>query len=318
MIDAPPASAGASAPARGGERRAPARSLKAQRTRRRLAVCGVVFAVAVGFLLYKGLTSAFVYFKTASQAVADRASLGDSSFQIEGTVVPCTIRKLGPTSYAFSIASGSTRVAVRDSVDPPSLFQPNVPVVLQGHFVGSTDLFASDQILIKHSNQYVAAHPGRLATREPAERLPAGLRHVIDGALGDAGILVALCASVAGAAAVAAGLARRNAAWLASARRLRPRRARRGALVDGGDRARPRHPRLPPRLRRGQQLHPDAARVLGDGDVVGPAGLDPVVGPGAGLLPRARRLALPAAGERPTDRLGDARAARRSAPSSSR
>jgi cytochrome c-type biogenesis protein CcmE len=136
---------------------------KARRTRRRLAVCGAILASAIGFLVYKGLTSAFVYFETASQAVADRARLGSSTFQIEGTVVPCTIRRVGAAEYDFSIASGRTRVAVRDSEDPPSLFQPNVPVVLQGHFLPGTDVFASDQILVKHSNEYVAAHPGRVA-----------------------------------------------------------------------------------------------------------------------------------------------------------
>jgi cytochrome c-type biogenesis protein CcmE len=138
-------------------------SVKARRTRRRLAVCGLVLLAAVGFLLYKGLTSAFVYFRTASQALADRASLGNATFQIEGTVVPCSVRKLGGGSYAFAITSGATRVAVRDSGDPPSLFHANVPVVLQGHFVAGSNVFASDQVLVKHSNQYVAAHPGRLA-----------------------------------------------------------------------------------------------------------------------------------------------------------
>jgi cytochrome c-type biogenesis protein CcmE len=146
---------------------------RARRTRRRLAACGLVLAAAIGFLLYKGLTSAFVYFKTASQAVAGRAELGNSTFQIEGTVVPCTIRKTGVTSLDFSITSGSTRVAVRDSGTPPSLFQPDVAVVLGGHFVGSSNVFASDQIFIKHSNQYVAAHPGRLGRQGLSTRCPA-------------------------------------------------------------------------------------------------------------------------------------------------
>jgi cytochrome c-type biogenesis protein CcmE len=146
---------------------------KARRTRRRLALCGLVLAAAVGFLLYKGLTSAFVYFKTASQAVAARATLGNSTFQIEGTVVPCTIRKTSATSLDFAIASGPTRVAVRDSGTPPSLFQPDVAVVLGGHFVGTSDVFASSEIFIKHSNQYVAAHPGRLGRQGLPTRCPA-------------------------------------------------------------------------------------------------------------------------------------------------
>ena len=160
------------APAATPPPRRPVSSARARRTRRRLAACGLVLAAAVGFLLYKGLTSAFVYFKTASQAVAARATLGNSTFQIEGTVVPCTIYKTGVTSLRFSIASGSTRVAVRDSGTPPSLFQPDVAVVLGGHFVGSSDLFASNQIFVKHSNRYVAAHPGRLGRQRLTTRCP--------------------------------------------------------------------------------------------------------------------------------------------------
>jgi len=153
--------------------RRPVGGPKARRTRRRLALCGAVLAAAVGFLLYKGLTSAFVYFKTASQAVAARATLGNSTFQIEGTVVPCSIRKTGDTSLDFQIASGATRVAVQDSGTPPSLFQPNVAVVLGGHFLGTSDVFASNQIFIKHSNQYVAAHPGRLGKQDLPARCTA-------------------------------------------------------------------------------------------------------------------------------------------------
>ena len=78
-----------------------------RRLRRRLALAVVVLLAAFAFLLYKGLTSAVVYFKTASEAVAARAALGNSTFQIEGTVVPCTLRRIGPDAYDFSIASGA-------------------------------------------------------------------------------------------------------------------------------------------------------------------------------------------------------------------
>lgn len=138
------------------------RSAQTVKTRRRLVVVGIVILAAIGFLLYKGLTSAFVYFKTANQALESRAALGDSTFQIEGTVVPCTIKHVGPAHYRFAIASGKAKVQVDDQGNPPQLFQANVAVVLVGHFVAQSDLFASSQILIKHSNQYVAAHPNRV------------------------------------------------------------------------------------------------------------------------------------------------------------
>ena len=133
-----------------------------QATRRRLLVVFVVLLGAVGFLIYKGLTSAVVYFKTADQAVASRRALGNSTFQIEGTVVPGSVHNQGAKVAAFEISSNGVRVQVDNSGDPPQLFQNNIPVVLVGHFVGGSDVFASDQILVKHTNQYIAAHPNRV------------------------------------------------------------------------------------------------------------------------------------------------------------
>jgi cytochrome c-type biogenesis protein CcmE len=130
--------------------------------KRRLIVVFCILACVVGFLLYKGLTSAIVYFKTANQAVADRASLGNSTFQIEGLVVPGSVRRTGPSSLDFAISSNNIVVRVENQGSPPSLFQADIPVVLVGHFLGASDVFSSDEILIKHSNQYIAAHPNRV------------------------------------------------------------------------------------------------------------------------------------------------------------
>ena len=152
----------ASAPTAVSPVAAAARQARERRTKRRLWLVGCILAGAVGFLLYKVLTSAIVYFKTANEAVADRASLGSSTFQLEGVVVPGSVRHVGPEVIDFTISSGATRIAVDNSGTPPQLFQSNIPVVLVGHFVGQSDTFASNQILVKHSNQYIAEYPGRV------------------------------------------------------------------------------------------------------------------------------------------------------------
>ncbi|MHB1974428.1 MAG: cytochrome c maturation protein CcmE [Acidimicrobiales bacterium] len=138
------------------------RAALARRTKRRLWAVALVLAAALGFLIYKVLTSAIVYFKTTNQAVAERAQLGSSTFQIEGVVVPGTLRHRVGGTLDFSIRGGGATVPVENTGAPPQLFQANVPVVLVGHFVGGSDTFASDQILVKHSNAYIAAHPGRV------------------------------------------------------------------------------------------------------------------------------------------------------------
>lgn len=139
-------------------RRPPARRM----TRRRLVVIGVVILAAIGFLLFKGLTSAIVFFKTANQAVAQRVELGNSEFQMEGTVVAGTVHHMGGDVYDFTVESSGVRVAVTNAGDPPQMFRPGLPVVVVGHFVGSSNLFSSSQIMVKHSAAYIAAHPGRV------------------------------------------------------------------------------------------------------------------------------------------------------------
>ncbi len=133
-------------------------------SRRRLWLAGVVVLGALGFLLVKGLGNATVYFKTADEAVAQRTSLGDRRLRVEGTVVPGTVRPVGD-AVAFAITSRGTDLEVRHQGDPPELFRPGIPVVLEGRFEGAG--FASDRIMVKHSETYVAEHPERVKATPP-------------------------------------------------------------------------------------------------------------------------------------------------------
>ncbi len=137
--------------------------------RRRYWVVALVVAGAVGFLLAKGLGNSIVYFKTADEAVADRAQLGDRTFRIEGVVVPGTIRQ-NNGEVSFAIRSKAVTVLVENQGSPPQLFQPNIPVVLEGHFQGAGEGFVSDQIMVKHSAVYVAQHPDRVKAPDGSSR----------------------------------------------------------------------------------------------------------------------------------------------------
>lgn len=137
------------------------RNLPSQAKGRRAWVAVAVIVLAIGFLLYKGLGNSLVYFRTASEAVKDRAALGSSVFRLEGVVVPGSIHATS-TGVDFAVQSGNVSVNVHDTANPPQLFQPKIPVVLVGHFSGN--IFLSDQIMVKHSANYVAAHPDRVAT----------------------------------------------------------------------------------------------------------------------------------------------------------
>jgi cytochrome c-type biogenesis protein CcmE len=128
-------------------------------SRTRLVVVGLVIAGAIGYLLWQGLGNATVYFKTADEAVRDKASLGTRRFRIEGVVVDGTVAQQGD-AVRFTIEENGATVPVRHEGDPPELFRPGIPVVLEGHWSGAA--FASDRIMVKHTSEYRADHPERV------------------------------------------------------------------------------------------------------------------------------------------------------------
>lgn len=128
---------------------------------RRLWIVGAVILAAIGFLLAKGLGSSISYFKTVNEAVAARASLGTTTFRMEGLVVKGTVHQTAKGTD-FSMRSDGVTVGVVNTGSPPQLFHPGIAVVVVGHFASHGSAFLSDQIMVKHSASYVAAHPDRV------------------------------------------------------------------------------------------------------------------------------------------------------------
>ncbi len=131
-------------------------------------MAGLVILGALGYLAAEGLSNATVYFKTADQAVAQRPSLGTHRFRIEGTVAP-DVRRIGATLEFDIVNAGVTVPVVDRSGSPSQLFQPGIPVVLEGRWDGA--VYASDRIMVKHTANYSEAHPDRLKP-QPIPALP--------------------------------------------------------------------------------------------------------------------------------------------------
>ena len=128
-------------------------------TKWRVVAVALVIVGAIGFLMYKGLGDATVYFKTADEAVAQKASLGDHRFRVEGAVVTGSVHEVGDT-VRFDIISAGVEVPVVHRGDPPELFKDGIPVVLEGHWDG--DVYASDRIMVKHTSEYREDNPDRV------------------------------------------------------------------------------------------------------------------------------------------------------------
>lgn len=122
---------------------------------RRLRI-GIVLALVLGasaFMLVKVLDGATTYFLNADEAVAQHDDLGTKRFRVQGTVVDGSVEKSGDT-VTFDIEFHCTIVHVRHAGDPPELFKPGIPVVLEGAFAKDSDLYESDRILVKHTSEY--------------------------------------------------------------------------------------------------------------------------------------------------------------------
>ena len=122
-------------------------------------VIGVVVLVGIVAVLWNGLSQATLFFYNVDEAVAKRTEIGDKRFRMQGNVVAGSVTR-SSTGVDFLLTFGGERVLVHHSGEPPELFGPKVPVVLEGHFVG--DEYRSDRILIRHDNTYDEENQDRI------------------------------------------------------------------------------------------------------------------------------------------------------------
>jgi cytochrome c-type biogenesis protein CcmE len=130
----------------------------------------VAIVAAIGFLVVKGLGSATEYFRTTEEAVAQQDTLGSKRFRLEGTVSEDSLCAPSAGGVRFVVENNAKRIAVHHDGDPPELFRANIPVVLSGAFDAKqtrpsgvdAPVFASDLVMIKHSNEYIQKNKTRV------------------------------------------------------------------------------------------------------------------------------------------------------------
>jgi cytochrome c-type biogenesis protein CcmE len=130
--------------------------------RRRAVVVTVGLVVVIALLIViavKSLGEASLFFLNADEAVAQQDELGSDRFRLQGTVVSGSVDE-NDAGVRFQVVFDDVIVNVAHQGDPPELFQPEIPVVLEGQWDGDT--FASDRILVRHSSEYEADNGERL------------------------------------------------------------------------------------------------------------------------------------------------------------
>lgn len=112
---------------------------------------------ALGFVTYKALSSATVFFYHVDEAIQRQVDLGDRTFRMHGVVVsePATDAS---GALVFELAYNEATTTVRHiGAEPTDLFELGIPVVAEGRW--GDRHFVSNQLLIKHSEAYIADNP---------------------------------------------------------------------------------------------------------------------------------------------------------------
>ena len=152
----------------------------------------VVIVLVAGFVIVNALGNATMFFRNADEAVADRGALGTSRFRLQGTVEGDTIERTDE-GVTFVVTYNGAEVTVHHRGDPPELFEPDIPVVLEGRFAlpagGDPDadpgaqmasappealLFESDRMLVKHTEEYQADEGDRLRQADEGGKVAPG------------------------------------------------------------------------------------------------------------------------------------------------
>ena len=135
-----------------------------RRGRATWAVAGLVVILGgLGVVLFNGLRDASTFFYNVDEVVAKQPQLEGQRFRVQGNVVDGTVKKT-KDGVSFVLTYKGKRIAVDHTGDPPELFGPKIPVVLEGMLAG--DRFESDQILIRHDSSYDENNPGRIKDAE--------------------------------------------------------------------------------------------------------------------------------------------------------
>jgi cytochrome c-type biogenesis protein CcmE len=119
-------------------------------------VGGAVIALALGYMVWAGITQSAVYFVTPSELQA--APVTGKAYRLGGLVVPGSLKWDARTlDLAFTVSDGKATIPVRHKGTAPDLFGEGRGAVVEGQWTRD-GYFKATQILAKHSEEYKAPH----------------------------------------------------------------------------------------------------------------------------------------------------------------
>ena len=172
-----------------------------------LLVLGLV-VVAGGVIVTQFLTSAVDYYCNVDEVGQRSGCDEDRRIRLQGTVDEGSVERRRQ-HHRFTISFNGETMPVSYDGEPGGIFKECIPVVVHGVIEDGT--LQGDRVEVKHSDEYVAVNDERVADAEAAGCPDASaclmlFAASINSALGRAGLLLMLAASVFGVLTVLYGI----------------------------------------------------------------------------------------------------------------
>ena len=125
-----------------------------------LVAVAAVSLAGFGYLLAGGLGENIVYFVTPTELVAKGSAAYDAPVRLGGQVAPGTVSwNAEALDLRFRMTDGAQDVEVHSTGAPPQMFRDGIGVIVEGRMTVA-GVFESDNLMVKHSNEYRAPPEG--------------------------------------------------------------------------------------------------------------------------------------------------------------
>lgn len=125
--------------------------------KRRFLVGGVIVALAIGYLGFRGYQDSATFYYGVGELIEQRDSIRGENIRVGGQVVPGSVEQEPlARSLKFTIAAGERSLPVVYQGVVPDAFKAGNEVVVEGRLT-STGVFQAKSILTKCPSKYVPA-----------------------------------------------------------------------------------------------------------------------------------------------------------------
>lgn len=122
--------------------------------RKRVIFAGAIVLMAIGFLIYIGLSQFATYYYTVSEFVAQSESLSGEQVRVTGQIIPdSVIQDTSNFTLNFTITDGETSLPVVYHGVVPDTFKAGTDIVVEGRS-GQQGVFNASVLITKCPSKY--------------------------------------------------------------------------------------------------------------------------------------------------------------------